>query len=52
MFAWWKNCPQKIDVEGTDSYKFVVNQNCVNKTGVCGCMGWGHDSHWRSVECI
>jgi hypothetical protein len=41
----WKNSSQKIDVEeGTDIYEFVVNENCVNRTGLCGWMGQGHDN--------
>jgi len=42
MPEWWKTLPQKIDVEeGTDSYEFLVNQNCVNRTGHEG--GWVGD---------
>ena len=40
MAEWWKNSPQKIDVEeGTDNYEIVVSQNWVNRTGACGWVG-------------
>jgi hypothetical protein len=45
MVEWWKNSPQKIDVqEGTDIYEIVVNQVRVNRTGVSGWMGQGRDT--------